>query len=179
MKLLPAAILSAIVAALLSLLGLLNTDFGSDPAADSRESEPEVTSAQQLTAAGEAASDEPARANHDRSGTAVDRAAGSSSEPRPSDAAYPGPVDVLIDGDQYYVSVGRPGPLDQREPRTLSEVVELATSREGDESGVRIRVTKTFQAIARAEQRLVDDLRQAGLSGDEIDRRRTLVKASR
>jgi hypothetical protein len=93
---------------------------------------------------------------------------------------------VLIDGDRYLVRLvgeGTPSvaegetsevaPLRQR--RSLEDIVALARELPGDSSGVRIRISRTFDATARADLALGEALREAGLSEDEIDHRRTLV----
>ena len=85
-------------------------------------------------------------------------------------------VDVLIDGDDYLFAIGQRDLDFVREPKTVLEIVGAATEIDGDESGVKIRITRTFAATAQAERTLLMALNEAGLSEDEIDQRRTLVE---
>ena len=84
-------------------------------------------------------------------------------------------VDVLIDGDDYLFAIGQRDLDLVREKKTVLEIVNAAKAISGDESGVKIRITRTFEATAQAERTLLTALNDAGLSEDEIDQRRTLV----
>lgn len=163
-RLIPAALISVIILALMSLFGLLDFNFGTSEG----ESQLNVAAQSDRTTA----SDEP-----------VEESARSlTSEPVPAEespalTAMPsGLVDVVVDGDSYQLAVGYRGETVVREPRTLAEIVDLARESSGDEAGIRARITRTFSATARADRELLDALQDAGLSADEIDHRRTLLQ---
>lgn len=174
-KLVPAAMISAIVVAVMGLLGLLNFNLGSRSGSD-----------QTLT------SDTPAEHREAADPTAGESDAAPETSPgggtgedsdRPAELANPTELaDVLIDGDQYQLALRDPGreSVDQgsetvRERRTLEEIVELARELPGDAAGVRVRISRRFNATARADRALREALLEAGLTEDEIDHRRTLV----
>lgn len=158
----PAAIIAAIVMVVLSLLGLLNFNL---PSVSESSANP---------------SDEPAEAAAPQASFAVaitsteadEMADGTPPEtPRPMEV-----VDVLIDGDVYWVGTGKGKDAVVRQQQSIGEITQACGQSQGDDSGVRVRVTRTFQATARAERALVSALTDAGLSDDEIDLRRTLVQ---
>lgn len=177
-RLIPAALISVIVMALMSLLGLLN--FGSGVPSDPASPPAQTAEANEPTgetllggAEGLGGSEGPA-----------DRGRGQSSGP--PDAPVTGEsvanlnpsrlLDVLIDGETFLVRVDAPvdaGPT--RQPRRLDEIESLAGDVPGDDAGIRARVTRRFNAVARAERALLETLSNAGLTDDEIDYRRTLV----
>lgn len=163
LKLIPAALLSVIILAVLSLLGLLNFNPPSlnDSTAEQSESENQeenqppleqsFVSAEMLTQPAENAAEQ--------------------TEPlQPMEM-----VDVLIDGDDYLYAIGMRNGEAVRESRSVAEIVSAVSTTAGDTSGVKVRITRTFDATAQAERTLVSALNEAGLSEDEIDQRRTLV----
>lgn len=82
------------------------------------------------------------------------------------------PVDVVIDGDKYLVeSVTQAG----RSSVQLPQVVAAVQNVEGDDQGIKIRVRRTFDATAEAEDALLAALAENGISDDEIDFRRQLI----
>lgn len=102
----------------------------------------------------------------------------SSSVPSPSttDAFDVAPklVDVLIDKDRYEVATA-----DDSAPRVvlgLDELIALVQTAPGDDTGVKIRISRTPNAIAMAESALLERLRSMGLNEDQIDQRRQLVE---
>ncbi|TWT56139.1 hypothetical protein [Allorhodopirellula solitaria] len=92
-------------------------------------------------------------------------------EPSPPDV-----VDILIDGSLYLVIV-QAGEA-TREPMTLDQIVAMASTVDGEESGIRVRVARTPNAVASAEAAVMQQLSDAGLAADEIDARRQLVEAN-
>ncbi|MFH5806222.1 hypothetical protein [Alienimonas sp. DA493] len=85
-------------------------------------------------------------------------------------------VDVLVDGGEYFVirRFAADGTAD-RDPMTLSGVLDLAAQVEGAPDGVKVRVSRTPNAIAGAATDLMDALRKNGFQEDEIDYRQRLV----
>ena len=86
-------------------------------------------------------------------------------------------ADVLVDGAEYrvirrFASDGRP----IREPATLAEVLALAEAVPGSPDGLKVRVSRTPDAVAGAASDLMDGLRRAGLTEDQIDYRTRLVE---
>jgi hypothetical protein len=158
----PAAIIAAIIFAVLSLLGLLNFNPPSvtDSSTDAPDEQAEMTGQQARVAVAIKSAD-------------PEQAAGVA---QPATLAPLEVVDVVIDGDVYWVGTGKQNDTVVRQPRTIGEIIQACGQSEGDPSGVRIRVTRTFEATARAERALVSALTDAGLTDDEIDVRRTLVQ---
>lgn len=184
-KLVPAAMISAIVLAVMSLLGLLNFDVGTpslsvdgvtsdvppespkqkspeEKLSEEKLSEPEPREQERLTAA-----EVPDGGDE---GAAAD---GTESSPEPMNPART--VDVLIDGEEYLVELHGSDGDSTREARSLSEIVEMARASSGDAAGIRVRISRRFNAVQRADRALRDALSEAGLGHDEIDHRRTLV----
>ena len=177
-RLIPAALISVIVMALMSLLGLLN--FGSGVPSD-----PATTPVQTAEANEPSGKDEPSGkivldesdrpAANERQGSPMPPDASMTAE-SPADLNPARLLDVLIDGETFLVRVDAPvdaGPT--RQPRRLDEIESLAGDVPGDDAGIRARVTRRFNAVARAERALLETLSNAGLTDDEIDYRRTLV----
>lgn len=86
-------------------------------------------------------------------------------------------VDVLVDGGEYFVlrrfaSDGLP----IRDPMTLSGVLDLASRVPGDAAGLKVRISRTPDAIAGATDDLRDALRNAGFEEDQVDYRLRLVE---
>lgn len=89
-------------------------------------------------------------------------------------------IDVLIDGQDYSVAAVTsedkdPGKL-ERKPMTVSEIVQQVEYAEGDASGTRVRISRTPEAIAIAEQELTAALDDAGIAADSVERRQRLVE---
>ncbi len=89
-------------------------------------------------------------------------------------------IDVLIDDDRFEIekvseTVGEQ-PASQRQLASVEEVVSMVRTAEGDKSGTRVRISRTPEAIASAETRLVEALQEAGINSDAIDRRNRLVE---
>lgn len=173
-RLIPAALISVIVMALMSLLGLLN--FGSG--VPSEPASPPAQTAEANEPTGEALLGGPeVLGGAERP---ADRGRGQSSGPPQAptsgeSVANLNPsrlLDVLIDGETFLVRVDAG---QTRQPRRLDEIESLAGDVPGDDSGIRARVTRRFNAVARAERALLETLSNAGLTDDEIDYRRTLV----
>ncbi|MEM1227588.1 MAG: hypothetical protein AAGJ40_17960 [Planctomycetota bacterium] len=93
----------------------------------------------------------------------------------PPEPMLPPVVDVLIDDDRYLVVVDAAQP-DQRSAKTLPEIIAMAALVDGEDNGIRVRITRTPSAIAIAEAGLMKSLRSAGVDEDEIDSRRQLVQ---
>lgn len=93
----------------------------------------------------------------------------------PASPTMPPVVDVLIDGNQYLVSVDA-ADGDKREAKTLDEIIAFASQVPGEPSGIRVRVARTPDAVASAESAIMSRLGEAGLTKDEIDSRRQLVE---
>jgi len=89
-------------------------------------------------------------------------------------------VDIVIDGDYFTVNrvtnavdtVATHG----RQPATIEEIIAMVEKAEGDKSGTRVRVSRTSEAVASAETRLMEAIQTAGVSSDEVDRRSRLVE---
>ncbi len=177
LKLIPAAMISVIILAVMSLLGLLNftTPSVSESSSDQTKEPAEQTAADANTTTTEGAlvaASELIGGSFSSDSAAVDP----TEVPDPTESLVPLElVDVLIDGDTYWVGVGRREEEVVREARTVGEIVRASQQTEGDSSGIKTRVTRTFEATAQAERALVSALAEAGLSEDEIDQRRTLV----
>jgi len=166
LKLVPAALLSIIILAVLSLLGLLNFNPPSlnDSTAEQSESEAEVEEETESVAENSFVSADALL----KPTKTIDQ------EPAPLEPLDL--VDVLIDGDDYLFAVGQYEGEFVRETKSVAEIVAAAQESHGDASGVKIRISRTFSATAQAERTLVRALSEAGLSEDEIDQRRTLVE---
>lgn len=93
----------------------------------------------------------------------------------PAAPTMPPVVDVLIDGNQYLVSIDA-ADSSQREAKTLDEIIALAAQVPGEPSGIRVRVARTPDAVASAESAIMSRLTEAGRTKDEIDSRRQLVE---
>lgn len=93
----------------------------------------------------------------------------------PASLTQPNVVDVLIDGNQYLVAVNADD-LDQREAKTLDEIIAMTANASGEENGIRVRLARTPDAIAASEAAILTRLGEAGLTDDEIDSRRQLVE---
>lgn len=174
-KLVPAAMVSAIVLAVMSLLGLLNFNIGapsvSMQALNTDSSSERSSPAEQAEAVAPRSSTTDARPDSSVPSTLVVEDSGNTEElANPTVLA-----DVLIDGDVYELGLQRSDGEIVREARSLAEIVELALELPGDAAGVRIRISRRFAATARADRGLLEALLAAGLTEDEIDHRRTLV----
>lgn len=175
LKLIPAAAMSVVLLAILSLLGLLNFNPPSisDSSTSDETSESEESDASEST---------PALVSTEllqSSPSAPESPESTSSDSGPSIALQPLTiVDVLIDGDDYLFAIGMRDETLEREPRTVAEIVDAAANVEGDSAGVKIRIARTFQATAQAENELLSALKEAGMDDDAIDQRRTLIEPS-
>ena len=175
MKLVPASIVGVLVVAALAILGMLDFDFGlptgeTESAASSEAedgSEVMVKIADAPTGSAESVQQELRELEPVRPAETVS----SDVAVQPTEM-----IDVVIDGDMYWVGTVRRGGQPVREPLTIDEVVGLAELMSGDPSGVKVRISRTFDATAQADTALFEQLKEAGLSEDEIDRRRTLVE---
>ena len=86
-------------------------------------------------------------------------------------------VDVLVDGGEYLVLRGFAADgLPKREGMSLSGVLDLASRVEGAPDGVKVRVSRTPNAIAGAATDLTTALTAAGFVDDEVDYRLRLVE---
>lgn len=89
-------------------------------------------------------------------------------------------VDIVIDGDRFNVNrvTDRVDalPQDARQSATVDEIIALVQAAQGDKSGTRVRVSRTSEAVASAETRLMEALQKAGVSSDEVERRSRLVE---
>ncbi len=184
-KLVPAAMISAIVLAVMSLLGLLNFNVGTPSlsvdgaASDAPTESPPPESSEPESS--EPYASEPKSADDER--WTATGAPDTADEGADADKAAAGPesldpqatVDVLIDGEEYWVELRGAGGEATRESRPLSEIVEMARRSAGDGAGIRVRISRRFNAVQRADRALRDALSDAGLEQDEIDHRRTLV----
>ncbi|TWT95609.1 hypothetical protein [Neorhodopirellula pilleata] len=94
----------------------------------------------------------------------------------PAKPAAPPVVDILIDGNQYWIATDADD-LDQREAKTLDEIIALAQNVSGEPNGIRVRIARTPDAIAASEAALLTRLGEAGMNKDEIDSRRQLVES--
>ena len=89
-------------------------------------------------------------------------------------------VDIVIDGENFTVNrvtnaidtVAKHG----RQPATIEEIIAMIGKTEGDKSGTRVRISRTSEAVASAETRLLEAIQAAGVSSDEVDRRNRLVE---
>lgn len=88
----------------------------------------------------------------------------------------PAVVDIMIDGNQYLV-LAHAGEQ-AREAMTLDQIVAMSATVDGEPSGIRVRVTRTPNAIASAEAAVMKRLADAGLAADQIDARRQLVESN-
>ena len=157
LKIIPVAIASAFLFIILSLLGLLNFNL---PSFSNSSGDPQESSSNEETFISTDSNEvpEPKRDEIDDANR------------QPLDL-----VDVLINGDDYWVATATvDGELD-RHKKTVEEVVSDCTKSVGDSSGIKVRISRTFEATAQAERQLIDALEIAGLSEDQIDQRRTLV----
>ena len=175
MKLVPASIVGVLIIAALAILGMLDFDFGlptgQTGSASSREAETDSETMVNLADA-PTESAEPLQQDLQEPEPVIP-----SDTVSPSVAVQPTEmIDVIVDGDTYLVGTVRRGGTTVREPLTVDEVVGLAEVMSGDPSGVKVRISRTFDATARADTALFEQLKEAGLSDDEIDRRRTLVE---
>lgn len=171
LKLIPAAAISAAIFAILSLLGLLNFN---PPSLNELDSTNDAEDQQSVASVSEQSviSTELLQGPTETPDPAKDTATAETTPPLEKLEL----VDVLIDGDDYLFAIGQRELNIVREPKTVVEIVNAATEIHGDESGVKIRITRTFAATAQAERTLLMALNEAGLSEDEIDQRRTLVE---
>ncbi|MDG2223065.1 MAG: hypothetical protein P8L85_16915 [Rubripirellula sp.] len=172
LKLIPAAAISAALFAILSFLGLLN--FNPPNVNDSESTSTETEDQQSV---------EPVPEQAVVSTELLQGPAEPTDPAKQTEAVETTPplevldlVDVLIDGDDYLFAVGQRELEFVREQKTVLEIVNAAKAITGDESGVKIRITRTFAATAQAERTLLTALSDAGLSEDAIDQRRTLVE---
>ncbi|TWU42315.1 hypothetical protein [Novipirellula artificiosorum] len=162
-KVVPAAIVAAIAFVVMSLMGLLNFNV------------PGVGESSEHTNPTPMVSMEPSSQLTSRSTTdAPSRLSSEVPSQLPPFDAY-APVDVIIDGDEYWVGVEKKDDQWVRQMRTLEQIVQAALKSKGDSAGVKVRVTRTFDATAQAALALSEGLNEAGLLGDEVDERRTLV----
>tara|TARA_R110002049_G_scaffold4601_5_gene32228 strand:- start:320185 stop:320712 length:528 start_codon:yes stop_codon:yes gene_type:complete len=147
---------SVITLAIIGILSTFRLDVPSlkEPG-DATEQEVETTPTERLTSDAAPISDSP---------DAIDRAS-------------PEILDVLIDGDDYFVSDGV-GAVSARQRMTASRISMTARELPGDAQGVKVLVRRTFDATAQAEQVLLDALTQGGLIKDQIDVRQQLVDSS-
>lgn len=173
LKLIPAAAMSVVVLAVLSLLGLLNFNPPSLSDSNSAEEASETEREAETSNSALVSTDAPQVAAESDSDTSTQE---TESSPTESEVINPLElVDVLIDGDRYLMAIGQRGEDLVREARTVAEIVEACLATAGDSSGVKIRVTRTFEATAQAEKTLMTAVKQSGLVEDQIDQRRTLV----
>ncbi|MEM6978941.1 MAG: hypothetical protein AAF539_04680 [Planctomycetota bacterium] len=84
-------------------------------------------------------------------------------------------VDIRIDGEQYWVITDASNP-ESRVPLTLDEITSLIAEVPGEANGIKVRVTRTANAIALAEAGLITHLRESGINDDQVDSRRQLVE---
>ena len=82
-----------------------------------------------------------------------------------------GAVDVLIDGEQYLVRSREDQP---RQPLPVAAIIAAADAAAGEPSGIRIRVSRTEDAVAASELNLMEMLGEH-FNDDQIDRRTQLV----
>lgn len=168
-KLVPAAMVSAIMLAIMSLLGWLNFNLGIPSISTTETLTSDVPSEYEQSA-------DPVPGDADSSAGVPEEASIEEDGESSQQAANPTElVDVLIVGDEYRLALQRPDGESIRESRTLEEIVELARELPGDDAGVRARISRRFNATARADRTLLEALLAAGLTEDEIDHRRTLV----
>lgn len=89
-------------------------------------------------------------------------------------------VDIVIDGEQFNVNrvtnMTDAIPSELRQPATVEEIIRMINDAVGDKSGTRVRVSRTSEALASAETRLMEALRAAGVNMDSVDRRNRLVE---
>jgi len=89
-------------------------------------------------------------------------------------------IDIVIEGEYFTVNRVTNAvdtlPTHARQPATLEEIIAMVEQAEGDKSGTRVRVSRTSEAIASAETRLMEALQKAGVSSDDVDRRSRLVE---
>ena len=89
-------------------------------------------------------------------------------------------VDIVIDGEHFTVNRVTNAvdtmATNARQPATIEEIIAMIEKTEGDKSGTRVRVSRTSEAVASAETRLMEAIQTAGVSSDEVDRRSRLVE---
>ena len=89
-------------------------------------------------------------------------------------------IDIVIEGEYFTVNRVTNAvdtlPTHGRQPATLEEIIAMVEQAEGDKSGTRVRVSRTSEAIASAETRLMEALQTAGVNSDDVDRRSRLVE---
>jgi len=89
-------------------------------------------------------------------------------------------VDIVIDGEHFtsnrVTNADDTMATNARQPATIEEIIAMVEKAEGDKSGTRVRVSRTSEAVASAETRLMEALQTAGVSSDEVDRRSRLVE---
>jgi len=89
-------------------------------------------------------------------------------------------VDIVIDGEHFTINhmtnAVNTVPTHGRQPATIEEIIAMVEKAEGDKSGTRVRVSRTPEAVASAETRLMEALQTAGVSSDQIDRRSRLIE---
>lgn len=101
--------------------------------------------------------------------------ADTSSHKAPDQKAAARPVEdskvlmVRIDGHDYEVAEGMTDGEPQFYAASLAAIVESATKSDGNDQGIRVRVTRLSSAKAAAEIRLKDELIKAGLTPESID----------
>ncbi|SMP47139.1 hypothetical protein SAMN06265222_102246 [Neorhodopirellula lusitana] len=93
----------------------------------------------------------------------------------PVEPELPDVVDILIDGNQYWIAINA-SDLNQREAKTIEEILAMISTLEGDASGIRVRIARTPDAVASAEAAILLRLKEAGLPDDAVDSRRQLVE---
>ncbi len=82
-----------------------------------------------------------------------------------------GAVDVLIDDERYLVQTRVDGP---RDPMPVAAIIAAADAAPGEPSGIRIRVSRTEDAVASTDLELMEMLGDH-FADDQIDRRTQLV----
>ncbi len=105
-------------------------------------------------------------------------------DPKAPENAYVGlsVVDVLIDGDKYWLLTVKDAPsgdvgitADRKEVPKY-EVIRLTQELPGDPSGIKVRIQRTSSATAQAESELMSALEGIGIERDAIDYRSKLVE---
>ena len=86
-------------------------------------------------------------------------------------------ADVLIDGEGYLLATRWASDAEPiRERATLEQVVEATKRAVGDDRGFRVRIARTPEATAGAQDDLLDRLEAAAVPDDAIDFRNRLVE---
>ena len=90
-------------------------------------------------------------------------------------------VDVIIDGDRYLIATkdqteATKESISQRKSVAVDEVVRLAKDLPGEANGIKVRIWRTSEATAQAEQQLLASLGAADVPADVIDSRSRLVE---